>query len=104
MKFIAESKELVVDGVLHIPKEIINLGVKKLQSAIVAQFVGTAPPLKMGIKPIESSTREAPVWITFKKVLSAVVTPEGISWLASQVGYPINKFVRDGLDIKVCVI
>ncbi|CAN1292423.1 hypothetical protein LINPERPRIM_LOCUS21562 [Linum perenne] len=58
----------------------------------------------MGIKPIESSTREASVWITFKKVPPALVTPEGISWLASQVGKPINKFVRDGLDIKVCVI
>ncbi|CAN1318490.1 hypothetical protein LINPERPRIM_LOCUS30835 [Linum perenne] len=36
--------------------------------------------------------------------MPTLVTPEGVSWLTSQVGQPINKFIRDGLDIKVCVI
>ncbi|CAN1337798.1 hypothetical protein LINPERPRIM_LOCUS37758 [Linum perenne] len=39
-----------------------------------------------------------------KKVPPILINPEGISWLASQIGRPINKFVWDGLDIKVCVV
>ncbi|CAN1338624.1 hypothetical protein LINPERPRIM_LOCUS38139 [Linum perenne] len=58
----------------------------------------------MGIKPIVSSPREIPAWVTFKKVPPVLVTSEGVGWLASQIGQPINKFVRDGLDVKVCVI
>ncbi|CAN1323838.1 hypothetical protein LINPERPRIM_LOCUS32868, partial [Linum perenne] len=42
--------------------------------------------------------------LTLKGVPPSLVTPEGVSWLASQVGTHINKFVRDGLDVKVCVI
>ncbi|CAN1302335.1 hypothetical protein LINPERPRIM_LOCUS25407, partial [Linum perenne] len=57
----------------------------------------------VGLKCIESSPQEVPVWVTFKRVPPTLVTTEGISWLASQIGQPINKFVRDGLDIKVCV-
>ncbi|CAN1291825.1 hypothetical protein LINPERPRIM_LOCUS21302, partial [Linum perenne] len=33
-----------------------------------------------------------------------LITPLGISWLASQIGHPINKYVRDGLDVKICVV
>ncbi|CAN1802353.1 hypothetical protein LINPERHAP1_LOCUS23334 [Linum perenne] len=33
-----------------------------------------------------------------------LITPQGISWLASQIGQPINKYVCDGLDIKICLI
>ncbi|CAN0917684.1 hypothetical protein LINGRAHAP2_LOCUS30454, partial [Linum grandiflorum] len=29
---------------------------------------------------------------------------EGISWLFSQVGVPINNFTRSGLDVKLCVL
>ncbi|CAN1320152.1 hypothetical protein LINPERPRIM_LOCUS31567 [Linum perenne] len=68
------------------------------------QFLDNAPPLKPGIKPIDTSPNELPIWLTFKAVPPAIVTHEGISWLASQVGTPINKFVRDGLDIKVCFV
>ncbi|CAN1267974.1 hypothetical protein LINPERPRIM_LOCUS12986 [Linum perenne] len=38
-----------------------------------------------------------------KKMPPKLITPHGISWLASQVGQPINKLVHDGLDMKVCV-
>ncbi|CAN1341465.1 ATPase 5, plasma membrane-type [Linum perenne] len=38
------------------------------------------------------------------KVPPILINIEGISWLASQIGRPITKFVRDGLDIKVCVV
>ncbi|CAN1216204.1 hypothetical protein LINPERPRIM_LOCUS541, partial [Linum perenne] len=29
---------------------------------------------------------------------------EGISWFSSQVGKPLNKYVREGLDIKVWLL
>ncbi|CAN1223163.1 hypothetical protein LINPERPRIM_LOCUS2009 [Linum perenne] len=39
-----------------------------------------------------------------KKVPPVLVNTEGVSWLASQIGRTINKFVRDGLDVKVCIV
>ncbi|CAN1314946.1 hypothetical protein LINPERPRIM_LOCUS29525, partial [Linum perenne] len=42
--------------------------------------------------------------ITLQKVPPAAVTIEGISWLSSLIGKPLRKFVREGLDIKVCII
>ncbi|CAN0875307.1 hypothetical protein LINGRAHAP2_LOCUS10751, partial [Linum grandiflorum] len=42
--------------------------------------------------------------ITLKGVPLLLITSEGIGWIASQVGEPTGKFVRDGLDVKVCVI
>ncbi|CAN1317114.1 hypothetical protein LINPERPRIM_LOCUS30318 [Linum perenne] len=161
LKFVAESRAAVIDGVLHIPKKVVDLGVQRLKSALVIQFLDSVPPLKVvrsvlnrlwgfegevvlsslpdglylvelpsvklcewvlarswhihhssmllrrwthGIKPIDTSPKELPVWITFKDVPPALVTHEGISWLATQIGTPINKFIRDGLDIKVCVV
>ncbi|CAN1293628.1 hypothetical protein LINPERPRIM_LOCUS22102, partial [Linum perenne] len=44
-----------------------------------------------------------PLWIVLKEVPPILTTPLGISWLASQIGQPINKYVRDGLDVKICV-
>ncbi|CAN1217333.1 hypothetical protein LINPERPRIM_LOCUS981 [Linum perenne] len=38
------------------------------------------------------------------KFMPALITSRGVSWLASQIGQPINKFIRDSLDVKVCVI
>ncbi|CAN1181084.1 hypothetical protein LINPERPRIM_LOCUS27246, partial [Linum perenne] len=35
-----------------------------------------------------------------KKVPPILLNPEGVSWLSSQIGRPINKYVRDGLDVK----
>ncbi|CAN1337663.1 hypothetical protein LINPERPRIM_LOCUS37689, partial [Linum perenne] len=93
-----------IDGVLHIPKKVVDLGVQRLKSALVIQFLDSVPPLALGVKPIDTSPKELPVWVTFKDVPPALVTQEGISWLATQIGTPINKFIRDGLDIKVCVV
>ncbi|CAN1247713.1 hypothetical protein LINPERPRIM_LOCUS6449, partial [Linum perenne] len=42
--------------------------------------------------------------ITFQRVPPAVISQEGISWLSSLIGKPVRNFVRDGLDIKVCII
>ncbi|CAN1223173.1 hypothetical protein LINPERPRIM_LOCUS2013, partial [Linum perenne] len=42
--------------------------------------------------------------ITLQGVPPALITTKGISWLASQAGKPINTYVRDVLNIKVCVI
>ncbi|CAN1289354.1 hypothetical protein LINPERPRIM_LOCUS20219, partial [Linum perenne] len=91
-------------GVLHIPKKVVDLGIQKLKSALVIQFLDSVPPLSPRVKPIDTSPKELPVWVTFKDVPPALVTHEGISWLATQIGTPINKFIRDGLDIKVCVV
>ncbi|CAN1791660.1 hypothetical protein LINPERHAP1_LOCUS19411 [Linum perenne] len=149
----------MVDGVLHIPKKVVDIGVQKLKSALVIQFLDDVPLLKVirsvlnrlwgfegeviisllpndlflvelpsvklcelilarswhihyssmilrrwesGIKPIDTSPKELPIWLIFKGVPPALVTHEGVSWLASQVGTPFNKFIRDGLDVKVC--
>ncbi|CAN1347820.1 hypothetical protein LINPERPRIM_LOCUS41253 [Linum perenne] len=56
------------------------------------------------IAPIDFTPKEIPTRIILKVVPPALVTPKGISLLASQVGQPVNKFVRDGLDVKVFVI
>ncbi|CAN1338579.1 hypothetical protein LINPERPRIM_LOCUS38116 [Linum perenne] len=68
------------------------------------KFFDNAPPLASRIKPIDTSPKELPIWLTFKAVLPTLVTHEGISWLGSQIGTPINKFIRDGLDVKVYVV
>ncbi|CAN1215402.1 hypothetical protein LINPERPRIM_LOCUS205 [Linum perenne] len=39
-----------------------------------------------------------------KKVPPVLVTSDGISWVSSKIGKPINKFVRDGLNVKVCLL
>ncbi|CAN1334241.1 hypothetical protein LINPERPRIM_LOCUS36329 [Linum perenne] len=57
-----------------------------------------------GIKPVEVSDGNSPEWITFQKVSPAVITIEGINWLSSLIGKPMRNFVREGLDIKVCII
>ncbi|CAN1300961.1 hypothetical protein LINPERPRIM_LOCUS24756 [Linum perenne] len=40
----------------------------------------------------------------FKGVPLPLITPKGVSWLASQIETPVNKFIREGLDITVCVV
>ncbi|CAN1217095.1 hypothetical protein LINPERPRIM_LOCUS892 [Linum perenne] len=29
---------------------------------------------------------------------------KGISWISSKIGKPLNKFVREGTDVKVCLL
>ncbi|CAN1292910.1 hypothetical protein LINPERPRIM_LOCUS21785 [Linum perenne] len=33
-----------------------------------------------------------------------LLTPEGVSWLATQLGKPVNKLVRNGFCVRVCVL
>ncbi|CAN1272744.1 hypothetical protein LINPERPRIM_LOCUS14712 [Linum perenne] len=40
----------------------------------------------------------------FKGVPPAMLIVDGVSWMSSVIGKPQNKFVREGLDVKVCVI
>ncbi|CAN1319923.1 hypothetical protein LINPERPRIM_LOCUS31474 [Linum perenne] len=47
LKFVAESRAAVIDGVLHIPKKAVDLGVQRLKSALVIQFLDSVPPLKV---------------------------------------------------------
>ncbi|CAN1345910.1 hypothetical protein LINPERPRIM_LOCUS40575 [Linum perenne] len=56
------------------------------------------------IEPIDFSADKKPVWIELQGVLPELIYPEGISWLATQYGKPISKFVRDGLKVSVCVL
>ncbi|CAN1318959.1 hypothetical protein LINPERPRIM_LOCUS31033 [Linum perenne] len=57
----------------------------------------------VGIQPMDLTEKPAPVWITFEKVPPQLITVEGISWLASQLGKPVNRYIREGLTVKVCV-
>ncbi|CAN1337802.1 hypothetical protein LINPERPRIM_LOCUS37761 [Linum perenne] len=40
----------------------------------------------------------------FKNVPPVLVTIEGISWVSSKIGKPLNKFVRNGLNVRVCLV
>ncbi|CAN1262859.1 hypothetical protein LINPERPRIM_LOCUS11425 [Linum perenne] len=57
-----------------------------------------------GIQPIDFSKELKPAWIELRNVPAELITPDGISWLATQFGKPVNKFVRLGFTIKVCVL
>ncbi|CAN1248705.1 hypothetical protein LINPERPRIM_LOCUS6845 [Linum perenne] len=57
-----------------------------------------------GIQPLDFSKELTPAWIELRDVPAEVITPEGISWLATQLGKPMNKFVRIGFTVKVCVL
>ncbi|CAN1338318.1 hypothetical protein LINPERPRIM_LOCUS38013 [Linum perenne] len=57
-----------------------------------------------GIRPVDFTSAATPVWIEFQGVPPEAITNEGVSWLASKIGKPLNKFVRDGVNIRVCVL
>ncbi|CAN1319675.1 hypothetical protein LINPERPRIM_LOCUS31350 [Linum perenne] len=40
----------------------------------------------------------------FKNVPPELITVDGISWVSSKVGKPLNKYVRDGVSIRVCLL
>ncbi|CAN1336957.1 hypothetical protein LINPERPRIM_LOCUS37387 [Linum perenne] len=56
------------------------------------------------IASIDLSPKNVPTWIVFKKVPAPLITQEGIGWLSSHLGEPVNNFVRNGLDVKVCLL
>ncbi|CAN1323508.1 hypothetical protein LINPERPRIM_LOCUS32762 [Linum perenne] len=151
----------MVNGSLCIPQFVIDKGLLRLRSALVAQFVGSVPPIRVitavanriwgyegeviisklddgffllefasealanwvlkrswhihnsimilrkwekNIKKVELAPESLPVWVVFKKVPPALMTDEGISWISSNLGDPVNRFVRTGLDVKVCLL
>ncbi|CAN1272194.1 hypothetical protein LINPERPRIM_LOCUS14453 [Linum perenne] len=57
-----------------------------------------------GIKPLCFSPAATPEWILLKNVLPVLIIVDGISWVSSKIGKPLNMFVRDGLNVKVCVL
>ncbi|CAN1760014.1 hypothetical protein LINPERHAP1_LOCUS7355 [Linum perenne] len=59
---------------------------------------------RLGIDPLDLSPKAKPTWITFCKVPPTLLTEEGVNWLASQYGKPIHKHVREGLNVKVCIL
>ncbi|CAN1244453.1 hypothetical protein LINPERPRIM_LOCUS6091 [Linum perenne] len=57
-----------------------------------------------GIQPMVFSENQSPEWIIFKNVPPDVISVEGVSWLCSLIGKAVKKFIREGLDVKVCII
>ncbi|CAN1800602.1 hypothetical protein LINPERHAP1_LOCUS22611 [Linum perenne] len=47
LRFVEDSKKAFVEGVLKLPKEVLEVGTKKLKAAVVAQFLGLAPPIRV---------------------------------------------------------
>ncbi|CAN1847873.1 hypothetical protein LINPERHAP1_LOCUS38698 [Linum perenne] len=47
LNFVEKSRESLVYGVLKISREVLKIGEDKLNSAIVAQFLGTIPPIRV---------------------------------------------------------
>ncbi|CAN1120856.1 hypothetical protein LINPERPRIM_LOCUS980 [Linum perenne] len=47
---------------------------------------------------------ETPECIMLLKVPPPLITLDEISWVTSQLGKPIDGFVRKGLDVKVCLL
>ncbi|CAN1334811.1 hypothetical protein LINPERPRIM_LOCUS36529 [Linum perenne] len=99
-----DTSSAFVNGTLRIPKSVIDKGLQKLKAALVAQFLGSVPPIRRYIAPIDLSPKNVPTWIVFKKVPAPLITQEGIGWLSSHIGEPVNNFVRNGLDVKVCLL
>ncbi|CAN1248581.1 hypothetical protein LINPERPRIM_LOCUS6795 [Linum perenne] len=59
---------------------------------------------KRGIQPLDMSGKHVLEWISFKNIPSYLISVNGISWISSMIGTPRKKFVREGLDVKVCII
>ncbi|CAN1247641.1 hypothetical protein LINPERPRIM_LOCUS6417, partial [Linum perenne] len=57
-----------------------------------------------GVKPIDFSQASKPEWVEFQGVPPELITVDGVSWISSKVGKPMNKFVRDGTNVRVCVL
>ncbi|CAN1273542.1 hypothetical protein LINPERPRIM_LOCUS15090 [Linum perenne] len=57
-----------------------------------------------GINPIDFSPKATPEWIEFQGVPPKLIYVEGVSWLSSKIGKPLNPFVREGTSIRVCVL
>ncbi|CAN1319647.1 hypothetical protein LINPERPRIM_LOCUS31329 [Linum perenne] len=89
---------------MKIPNSVWEKGFERLRSAIVAQFVGKPPPFRVVAAPLDMSPSNTPEWITLTNVPPAAITLEGISWLTSMLGKPWKNFIREGLDVKVCVL
>ncbi|CAN0904622.1 hypothetical protein LINGRAHAP2_LOCUS23197 [Linum grandiflorum] len=57
-----------------------------------------------GITPLDLEVKEVPKWLTLTGIPPQLLTTEGISWILSSIGKPINKYIREGLVVKVCVL
>ncbi|CAN0925440.1 hypothetical protein LINGRAHAP2_LOCUS34759 [Linum grandiflorum] len=57
-----------------------------------------------GIAPISFTLDYRPIWLTLRRASPELLLVKGISWLASHFGTPINKMIRDGLDVKICSV
>ncbi|CAN1160070.1 hypothetical protein LINPERPRIM_LOCUS21913 [Linum perenne] len=58
----------------------------------------------LDVAPINLQPKEVPVWIQLSKVPVPLCTHVGVGRLASLIGKPMSKFVRNGTTVKVCVL
>ncbi|CAN1787700.1 hypothetical protein LINPERHAP1_LOCUS17755 [Linum perenne] len=47
LRFVEAVESIYVEDVLQIPQSVIDIGIKRLESAVVAQFVRMMPPIKV---------------------------------------------------------
>ncbi|CAN1339870.1 hypothetical protein LINPERPRIM_LOCUS38649, partial [Linum perenne] len=59
---------------------------------------------KKWIQTLDMYVKHVPEWITFKNVPHTMISVDGISWISSMIGTSLKKFVREGLDVRVCII
>ncbi|CAN1336790.1 hypothetical protein LINPERPRIM_LOCUS37307 [Linum perenne] len=57
-----------------------------------------------GIKPIDFSLKATPEWIELQGVPPELITVDAVSWMSSELGKPLNRFVRDGTNVRVCIL
>ncbi|CAN0875646.1 hypothetical protein LINGRAHAP2_LOCUS10949 [Linum grandiflorum] len=53
---------------------------------------------------LDIAMKEVPTWLTLTGIPPHLITNEGIGWVVSRIGEPINQFVRDMLTVNVCVL
>ncbi|CAN1267951.1 hypothetical protein LINPERPRIM_LOCUS12977 [Linum perenne] len=58
--------------------------------------MGSPPPFRVFVAPLDLSEKPAPMWVSMENVPPQLITVEGVSWLGSQLGKPVNKFIREG--------
>ncbi|CAN0893221.1 hypothetical protein LINGRAHAP2_LOCUS18028, partial [Linum grandiflorum] len=126
-------KPVMVDGVLQIPRSVVDKGLSRMRRCLVAQFLGAIPPIKVSswvlskgpwhvhssllhlrpwmydIAPVEVEDDVAPVWIKMVGIPPPLFSKDGLSTVASLVGVPVQMDMQthsvDGLGYaKTCVL
>ncbi|CAN1215714.1 hypothetical protein LINPERPRIM_LOCUS23623 [Linum perenne] len=57
-----------------------------------------------GVQPLDFSPKATPEWVEFQGVPPELITVEAVNWMSSRLGKPLNRFVRDGTNVRVCIL